>query len=334
MEITKTDFYNSSNQIVNRAYITYNCATIRTIVDWRTKASSRNPNIREIINYPSATDFKTCVTKQGILEMKTKERTLVFRSSSNGDLIDYGIQNYGLATLLDLNCEHPGEGHALIRGTGSDGKTLFLMINLGTRDPLDLVFHQFESPAATIKEIFSARHMNFFFLTFTENNDDKKYLLLNPGDKQVRIKAAETPYDVRFTVKGHKDSTKKSFELLVKINPVAVADTKISQFPGEFTDFNEQRRYDIDNYLKYYGPVTKVEVVIPPALQSKMQYNNASIGNKRISVVPGEPTNPDFTIVIPQAQVSKLLQAEGVYVYFRSNEYETEVKEVFDGVNE
>ena len=209
IEISKTDFYNPSNQIVNRAYITYNCASIRTIVDWRTKASSGNPNIREIINYPSAADFKTCVTKQGILEMNTKEKTLRFRSSSNGDIIDYSIQNYNLATLLDLNCEHPGEGHALIRGTGSDGKTLFLMVNLGTRDPLDLVFHQFESPSATIKEIHSARHMNFFFLTFTENNDDKKYLLLNPGDKQVRIKAAEAPYDMRFTVKGHNDSTKK-----------------------------------------------------------------------------------------------------------------------------
>lgn len=65
-----------------------------------------------------------------------------------------------------------------------------------------------------------------------------------------------------------------------------------------------------------------------------MQYNNASIGNRRVSVLPSEPTNPDYTIVIPQAQVSKLLQAEGIYVYFRSNEYETEVKEVFDGVNE
>lgn len=82
---------------------------------------------------------------------------------------------------------------------------------------------------------------------------------------------------------------------------MTVADTKITQFPGEYTDFNELRRYDIDNYLKYYGPVTKVEVVIPPALQSKMQYNNASIGNKRISVLPSEPTSPDFTIVIPQA---------------------------------
>lgn len=81
--------------------------------------------------------------------------------------------------------------------------------------------------------------MNFFFLTFVESNNDRKFLLLNPGDKQIRIKAAETPYDVKFTVKGHKDSTRKQFELLVKINPVTIADTKISQFPGEFTDFNE-----------------------------------------------------------------------------------------------
>jgi hypothetical protein len=77
--------------MVNRAFITYDCASIRTIVDWRTKANSGNPNIREIINYPSSTDFKTCVTKQGILEMNTKEKTLRFRSSSNGDLIDYAI---------------------------------------------------------------------------------------------------------------------------------------------------------------------------------------------------------------------------------------------------
>ena len=51
-------------------------------------------------------------------------------------------------------------------------------------------------------------------------------------------------------------------------------------------------------------------------------------------MLPSEPTNPDITIVIPQAQVSRLIQSDGVYVYFRSNEFETEVKEVFDGVNE
>lgn len=72
--------------------------------------------------------------------MNTKEKTLRFRSSSNGDIIDYAIQNYNLATLVELNCEHPGEGHAIIRGTSSDNKTQLLMINLGTRDPLDLVF--------------------------------------------------------------------------------------------------------------------------------------------------------------------------------------------------
>lgn len=142
--------------------------------------------------------------------------------------------------------------------------------------------------------------MNFFFLTFIGNPGERKYLLLNPSDKQIRLKANETPYDVKFTVKGHKDSTKKQFELNVKINPVNIAETKITQFPGEYTDFNEQRRYDIDNYLKYYGPVTKVEVSIPESLKSKMQYNNAS-NNKRIAILPTEPTNPDYTIVIPQA---------------------------------
>ena len=333
IEISKTDFYNTSNLMVNRAFITYDCASIRTIVDWRTKANSGNPNIREIINYPSSTDFKTCVTKQGILEMNTKEKTLRFRSSSNGDLIDYAIQNYNLSTLTELNCEHPGEGHALIRGTSSDNKAQMLMINLGSRDPLDLVFQQFEPPSTNIQEIFSARHMNFFFLTFIEKDGGRKYLLLNPGDKQVRLKANDAPYDVVFTVKGHKDSTKKQFTLNVKINPVTVADTKISQFPGEYTDFNELRRYDIDTYLKYYGPVTKVEVSIPESLKSKMSYNNSGT-NRRIEVLQSEPTSPDFTIVIPQAQVSKILQASGVYVYFRSNEFETELKEVFDGVNE
>jgi len=83
------------------------------------------------------------------------------------------------------------------------------MINLGSRDPLDLVFHQFEPPSANIQEIFSARHMNFFFLTFIAKDGGRKYLLLNPGDKQVRLKANDAPYDVVFTVKGHKDSTKK-----------------------------------------------------------------------------------------------------------------------------
>lgn len=88
VEISKTDFYSLNNEIVNRVYITYNCATIgttvatiRTIVDWRTKSAKGSPNIREIINYPSSTDFKTCVTKQGIVEMNTKEKTLRFRSS-------------------------------------------------------------------------------------------------------------------------------------------------------------------------------------------------------------------------------------------------------------
>jgi hypothetical protein len=89
----------------------------------------------------------------------------------------------------------------------------------------------------------------------------------------------------------------------------------------------------LDNFLKYYGPVTKVEVLIPESLKKKMAYENTST-NKRVSVIASEPTNPDFTIVIPQAQISKLLHSNGVYIYFRSNEYETEVKEVFDGVNE
>lgn len=123
--------------------------------------------------------------------------------------------------------------------------------------------------------------MNFFFMTFIEKDGGRKYLLLNPGDKQVRLKAQDTPYDVKFVVKGHKDSTRKQFELNVKINPVTVAETKISQFPGEYTDFNEKRRYDIDNYLKYYGPVTKVEVTIPESLKSKMTYDNSGT-NKRV----------------------------------------------------
>jgi hypothetical protein len=76
--------------------------------------------------------------------------------------------------------------------------------------------------------------------------------------------------------------------------------------------------------LKYYGPVTKVDVVIPQSLQGKISYNNSQ--KKRIEKSP--TSAEDYTVLIPQSQISKLIQSGGYFIYFRSNEFETEVMEV------
>jgi hypothetical protein len=75
-EISKSDFYDDDNNLINRAFVTFECDGIKTIVDWRNKFEEGKPNIREILNYPGVSDVKTCVTKGGILEMNVKTKTL------------------------------------------------------------------------------------------------------------------------------------------------------------------------------------------------------------------------------------------------------------------
>jgi len=50
-EISKTDFYNTDNELVNRSHVTYMCSDVKTIVDWRNKLEIGKPNVREIVNF-------------------------------------------------------------------------------------------------------------------------------------------------------------------------------------------------------------------------------------------------------------------------------------------
>gem|GEM_PF-7044304 len=84
--------------------------------------------------------------------------------------------------------------------------------------------------------------------------------------------------------------------------------------------------------MKYTGPVKSVDVIIPSKLKDKINYDN-SANKSRIEILKPSPENPDITIVIPSAQITKLVHSEGVYLMFRSNEYETEIKEVYSGVD-
>jgi hypothetical protein len=334
-EISKTDFYNEKdNTLINRSHITYECDGIKTIVDWRNKRTEGSPDVREILNYPGIKDVLTCVNKGGILELNVKTNTLTLRTSSNGEQIDYGMKNYGFKKLTELICDHPGEGHALIRGESSKGKDTFMMINLSVRDPLGLVFHKFDAPFKGSKEIHSSRYMDYFLLTFSEKKDGKKhYLLLNPGDKEIRVTAKSKPYEIVFKAKGHDEAKKKEFQLKMKIEGTKLVETKVIQFPGQYTDFNKKERYDLDNYLKFTGPVKSVKIVIPDGIKSKV----TDLMNKkteRIEVLKDDKDHPDITIVVPSAQLTQLVQAEGIYLLFRSNEFETEIKEIYQGVND
>jgi hypothetical protein len=135
-------------------------------------------------------NMKTCATKLGFLEMDTNLKTVKFRMMPNGDLIDYNIGDYNFGSLIDLNCEHPGEGYALVIGSGADGNAQILMINLGVKDPLDLVFTSIptKKPWNKIQRMLSARHLSFFYVTLEMNdNTPTEYYLLNPGDKQIRV---------------------------------------------------------------------------------------------------------------------------------------------------
>lgn len=109
--------------------------------------------------------------------------------------------------------------------------------------------------------------------------------------------------------------------------------TTVDQFPGQYTDFNKVGRYDLDRYLRYSGPVSHVDVIIPPALNGKISYLNNGLDKNRIQVVKGSESHPDITIVIPSAQITKLIHSDGIDIMFRSNEYETEIKEIYPGVN-
>lgn len=294
MDIAKTDFYDENDNVVQRAHITFDCGQLRTIVDWRNKNEEGHPDIREIINYDAPNISLTCVTKSGILELDTfpREQNLKLRSNVNGEIINYNVKDYGFSKLEGLVCDHPGEGHALVRGIGAGGKLEYMMINLGVKDPLSLVFHKFESPVATLPEMHSARYMNYFLLTFTEGAN-KKYLLLNPGNKEIRLTALAQPYDVTFKATGHSESHKKHFEVVMTIVGETPKTTTVSQFPGKYTDFNEKGYYDLDNLLKFEGPVAKVEVIIPAALKGKVIYNNADAGTEsRIKITPPDVTNP------------------------------------------
>gem|GEM_PF-3969075 len=160
--------------------------------------------------------------------MDTKGKTLKLRSSSNGESIDFAIGDYSFETYTDLICDHPGEGHALIKGKEKDGKVSLMMINLNERDPLAMVFHKFLSPVKNIETIHSSRYMNYFLLTFTEKTSlTKKYLLLNPGNKEIRVQAKEKPYEITFKAEGHASSQKKEFELKMKIEGSKIPETKI-----------------------------------------------------------------------------------------------------------
>jgi hypothetical protein len=89
----------------------------------------------------------------------------------------------------------------------------------------------------------------------------------------------------------------------------------------------------LDNYLRYNGPVKSVNVIIPAKLKGKVNYDNAST-KSRIAILPDNPTDPNITIKIPSAQLTKLVQSGGTHLMFRSNEFETEIKEIFKGVND
>lgn len=89
----------------------------------------------------------------------------------------------------------------------------------------------------------------------------------------------------------------------------------------------------MDQYLKFNGPVKNIEVIIPDKLKTKVSHA-ANANKSRIEILPASPQNPDITIVIPSAQITKLVHSEGVYLIFRSNEFETEVKEIYKNVND
>lgn len=189
-EISKTDFYDLDDNLVQRAHITYQCeGGLQALIDWRTQLSGGLPNVREILNYNSA-DMKVCVTKGGILELDTKAGSLTLTTATIGETINYNLGDYTFTKFEDLICDHPGEGHAIVKGKKADNKNHYIMVNLGVRDPLGLVFNVFESPVPNEGVITSSRYMNYFLLTFTDKvSGSTKYLLLNPGNKEIRVKA-------------------------------------------------------------------------------------------------------------------------------------------------
>lgn len=227
-QISKADFYNKKNVLRRRTYITYICDGITTIVDWREKNEKGKPDVREIINYKGTTNIKTCVTKGGILEMDTKEKILQIRRSSNGEMIDYSLNTYGFKTLTDLICDHPGEGHVLVKGTSSSDKTELMMVNVSVKDPLGMVFQKFESPVSKIQKINSSRYMNYFLLTFVDSKSNKSYMLLNPGNKEIRVQAKSKPYDIVFKAFGHEKNQKNEFSLTMTIKGSKIPNTGVT----------------------------------------------------------------------------------------------------------
>ena len=254
--------------------------------------------MREVRNYDGIDNTLTCVTKGGILELNKSAKTLQLIRSSNGETADYALSDYEFSSLSHLICDHPGEGHALVRGKNKEGKEEFMMINLMRDDPMSLVFNKFPAPFDGVHKLLSSRYMGYFLLTF-ENQDASKieYVLLNPGDKEIRVKA-DSDYEIKFEAKGHS-ANGKHFTLDMSIKTSTLPETKVEQFPGQYTAFNEKRVYDLDNYLKFLGPVKEVDVIVPAALKTKVQYLNSE-NKRRIEVIKAQQ-GEDATVVIPSA---------------------------------
>jgi hypothetical protein len=106
----------------------------------------------------------------------------------------------------------------LIKGTDAKDKVDLMMINLSVRDPLGMVFQKFPSPVKGIHQIHSCRYMNYFLLTFVEKTSiSKKYVLLNPGNKSIRVTTKDKPFEIKFKATGHESNAKKHFELAMTI---------------------------------------------------------------------------------------------------------------------
>jgi len=294
---------------------------VDAIIDMRSKT-----DMREILHYKSA-HFMTCTTKAGIIhaDRKQEQHMVYIIKSDNGERIDYEVEHFDMKVIDELICDHPGEGYILIKGKDSGGKAVLMMLDIQTRDPLNLIYTRFNIPFnQEIQSIKSSRYEKYFILTFTDKKGSKKYMLINPRDKQLRFKA-KGKESIKFYAKKYKGTAKTDhLEVVIASEPKARPGMGFNQ-KMKFNTFNKTGYYDLGQYLNFRGPVESLKLE-SGSLSDKVKLYK----EKRI-----EFKNDISSITLPTAQVTKFDYSQRRWVVMRSNEFETIVSEVTkaNGIN-
>lgn len=323
IELRVANFFNEKLEFIRRSYVTFNCGDVNTIVEMLTPK-----NMKEILNYDNK-KVKTCVTKAGIIHAdisQTQHDAYIIRSE-NMEKINYELGSFNVKTITNLICDHPGEGHVLVQAKDSSNKEIVLMLNIQEVDPLNLIYTRFESPYSDLKKVQTSRYHDYYVLTFTNTKNEKKYLVINTFDKEMRIKADEN-FKIQFRAGIYnKPKSDKDFTVDIQVETTKVPETKIVQRPNKFSTFDKKGIYDLDDFFLATGPVKDFKVEIPESLKK---------GSKVVSLYPNKRSEIEDNkkdINFPSSQETTMSYSDGRFVVMRSNEYETEIYEIITSTN-